>query len=263
MKPILSRANTTALWLPSDTKENYVPILRTGRPNKYKDTDITYQFNEFGFRCDSFNLSSELPIVFLGCSYTEGIGLPINKVWSNIFLKKICETTGKNIPYWNLALGGKGIDNQIGLLHDFITLHSPQYIFCLFPPPGRREYWFNSICQTWIPNPVRHKNQPFVNELFSDPDYIKHADYQSVRMLSLIQQTIPESKIIATCWDDSHSKDTSTFYESLASFSNINYFKFPKLRYLDLARDNQHPGEDYHKLVAEIFWEQSNTFLIW
>ena len=255
----LPRANTTSMWLPSDTPGNYSPILKTGKSNKYKPDDITYKFNEHGFRCDSFSLSSDLPIVFLGCSYTEGIGLPIDKVWSSLLLNKIREKTNKEIPYWSLALGGKGLDNQISLLHDFIGIHSPRYIFCLFPPPGRREYWFDSQQHAWIPNPIQHKNQPFVDKLSSDPDYIKHEDHRSVRTLSLIQQTIPESKIIATCWDQSYSHDINLFYNSLASFPNIKHFKFPIVTYLDLARDNQHPGEDYHKIVSEIFWRQVHS----
>ena len=256
MKPIMSRKNTTSFWCPGDTIENYSPILKTGIPNKYTPTDITYKFNEYGFRCDSFNLNSELPIVFLGCSYTEGTGLPIDKVWSSLLLNKIREKTNKEIPYWSLALGGKGIENQVSILYDFVQIHSPKYVFCLFPPPGRRDYWVDSKEQVWIPNPIRHKNQPFVDKLFSDPDYIKHEDHRSVRTLSLIQQTIPESKIVATCWDKTLSKDTSIFYETLASFSNITYFIFPDFRNQDLAKDNQHPGEDYHRIVANIFWRQ-------
>ena len=63
--------NKTLYWADSDTEEQY---------NKVKDrvpygpNDITYKYNNYGFRCDDFTDWRENPIriLFAGCSMTEG-----------------------------------------------------------------------------------------------------------------------------------------------------------------------------------------------
>ena len=104
---IKHRANMKLDWLPSDSEENYKATNSAGL-NEYSKTDIKYIFNEDGFRCDSFNQSSPLPILFMGCSITEGIGLHLKDVWSSLILEKIKAKTGLSIPYWSIALGGTG-----------------------------------------------------------------------------------------------------------------------------------------------------------
>src|ERR1700756_242977 len=116
LENISARSNQTLDWLPSDTAENYVKKNKFG-PNLYQPDTFKYKFNSHGFRCDEFNLTSELPVVFLGCSSTEGIGLPLGHTWAYQLHQKIVGKTDLKIPYWNLALGGTGIDTQAHLLY--------------------------------------------------------------------------------------------------------------------------------------------------
>lgn len=116
---IMIRANKSIEWLAPDTLENYKSIS-SKFTNLYSQHDIEYKFNSHGFRCDEFDLPSELPIVFLGCSFTEGIGVRQNETWSHLLLEKIKQKTNKNIPYWNLSLASTGIDTQARNLY-FLT----------------------------------------------------------------------------------------------------------------------------------------------
>src|SRR4249919_209292 len=161
------RANKTDLWCPLDTIENYKRYDKEYKSlNLYKPGDFTYIFNNHGFRCDNFELSSDLNIVFLGCSVTEGIGLPVEDIWAYQLLSKIRQKTNKNISYWNLALGGTGIDTQSFLLHWFSRMIKIDYVFSLIPGLFRREYLFNiNYIQLWN---IRSRNHPAVDELFSD-----------------------------------------------------------------------------------------------
>ena len=254
LNPFLKdRANKTVQWLPTDSEENY------HLPNLYTPDSFNYTFNECGLRCDSFDLTSELPIVFLGCSYTEGIGLPIEEVWSHLLLEKIQKSTGKKIPYWSLALGGKGLDNQVKMLYDFIKTHSVKYIFCLFPASGRRDFCYGAEPEkTWMPNPILHTNPlpHLINDLFSDPYYIRHEDYRSLMLLDSIR-IIQQAHVVASSWRHNDIND-----ELFKNFPEIKFFQPTFLswgdatRRGDKARDNQHPGAKYHESVASVFWNK-------
>jgi len=86
-------ANTTQLWLPPDTKELYNENL--SKPDtrsmleKYGwiDTPVEYSFNKYGFRCQEFDYNPS--IMFLGCSYTLGIGLPNQHTFAQIVADKL------------------------------------------------------------------------------------------------------------------------------------------------------------------------------
>ena len=83
-------------WFSSDSKENY-KLLNFKKLN-YTQDEITYELNSLGYRCDEFSNASEFPITFMGCSFTEGIGLPFDEVWAYHLHKKIIELTNKTFP---------------------------------------------------------------------------------------------------------------------------------------------------------------------
>lgn len=60
-------------WLHSDSEANYVK-----RGNKeFSPESISYEFNNFGYRSDEFHETGSIPaLMFIGCSYTLGIGIP-------------------------------------------------------------------------------------------------------------------------------------------------------------------------------------------
>ena len=69
-----------------DTEERYLENLKLKRPemesNGWINQEITYKFNSFAFRCNEF--TSDPSILFLGCSHTVGVGLPIEHTWPTI-----------------------------------------------------------------------------------------------------------------------------------------------------------------------------------
>jgi hypothetical protein len=71
----------------------------------YRNCSITYEINNLGHRCkniDDINLDNY--ILFTGCSHTEGIGLELEKTFPYLTAIDL------GIDYYNLALGGSGID---------------------------------------------------------------------------------------------------------------------------------------------------------
>lgn len=95
-------------------------------PNKKADSiNIDYDLNSQGYRCNEFNNQE---ILILGCSHTEGHGLPVELTWPYLISKKM------NKDYINLAKGGEGAQAQIIKAFQFFKeFYNPKYIFAVFP----------------------------------------------------------------------------------------------------------------------------------
>lgn len=255
------RANTHTRWLATDTIENYT-IASARDTNLYSITDIDYKFNKYGFRCDEFTLPSELPIVFLGCSFTEGIGIRQHETWSYKLLEKIRLKTNKNIPYWNLGLAGTSLDTQARHLYFLTTLLNikVKFVFSLIPHVNRREYKVDSEkYRNWIPNwlPEAAPLSKHVNLVFSDEHFSSHQTERSLMLIdSILRQN--DTKMICTSWDVNNDIKTLT-----NSFPLIDLFQSSiQPNEGDRARDGMHPGPSYHQKLADTYWNHSEKYFV-
>jgi hypothetical protein len=98
----------------------------TTAPRKEADSvEINYNFNSYGYRCNEFNNQE---ILILGCSHTEGHGLPVELTWPYLLSKTM------NQDYINLAKGGEGAQAQVTKAFQFFKeFYNPKYIFAVFP----------------------------------------------------------------------------------------------------------------------------------
>ena len=127
------RANQTFNWLPADTKEKYKENLITQHQklldNNWIDRHFTYKFNNHGFRCNEFTLDPS--IMFLGCSHTCGIGLPIEHTWAYLVSQQL------NLNMINLGIGGTGPDTAFRLANHYIHQLHPKIVIYLEPENSR------------------------------------------------------------------------------------------------------------------------------
>lgn len=95
-------------------------------PNLDADSvPIEYKLNSQGYRCDEFKNQE---ILTLGCSQTEGHGMPIDLTWPYLLSQKM------NKEYISLAKGGEGMQAQITKAFQFFKeFYHPKYIFAVFP----------------------------------------------------------------------------------------------------------------------------------
>jgi hypothetical protein len=240
------RFNKSHFWCPCDTKENYKEE-HNGEKNLYKPGDFMYTYNSLGFRCDDFNSPSDINILFLGCSFTEGIGLPAEETWAYKLLSIIRKETNKNIAYWNLALGGTGIDTQANLLYWFSKTKKIDYVFSLVPDLNRREYYFGeNVTQYWC---TRSSDNKSVDEVLLDNSYTL---YQNLRSLMLIESIISDNiKMYCSTWCFTSLKEILKREE----FKSLNYFPSVSTG-KPLARDGMHPGPAYHTSLSLLFWQR-------
>ena len=130
-------ANQSLDWLPMDTEERFNQHLKSHhhysalRENGWIDNPFKYTFNSHGFRCEEF--SDKPNAVFLGCSFTAGIGLPIEATWASIVAKEL------GLANFNLGQGGGSGDACFRLFNHWHKILKPQYVFLLAPSKERTE----------------------------------------------------------------------------------------------------------------------------
>jgi len=245
---LFNRANTTSKWMYEEEEIQYHRLLKEGIISKIDDHDIDYTFNNKGYRCDNFTDESELPIVFLGCSMTEGMGVKLEHLWSSHVLQNIRKATGKKIPHWSFAIAGGGFDDQIRLLYELSQRISIKHVYGLFPSITRREYKYNdNEYKLWISG---QNNCEYINRVFADQDYAEYQVYRSLMILECLRQSF-NFKITISTWVQ-YTESTEIY----KNFSNIKYLK-PLIGDFDRARDQSHYGPEYHLALSKYMWENS------
>ncbi len=141
-------ANQTLDWLPMDTEILYKNNLET-RYNDLKkygwiNNHFTYKFNSHGFRCVDFN--KDPSVVFLGCSLTQGIGLPVENTWASIVANKI------NLQCFNLAVGGSSNDTAFRIAYAWLEKLKPNIVIFGNTFPNRLELLSKNNILQLLPN---------------------------------------------------------------------------------------------------------------
>jgi len=213
-------------WCPSDTEElynkNYKENFELLKSSGWIDRKFKYTFNSHGFRCEEF--TNEDSIMFLGCSYTMGIGLPIEDTWSNIVAKKV------NLQYVNLAIGGGSNDTAFRFCLGWIDRIKPKMVIFL-EPPGFRIELVNGHKNKIVSINDRGRYPEFINEwnLTDDNNYL-------------------------------NALKNNLAIQALCDIRNIKYFhfKFNQLtdNWSDWARDLMHPGPNTHLRFAHYVIDQ-------
>lgn len=131
-------SNQILEWMSPDSKEVFDqsmqdPVRRALLENAGWDKpgSITYKFNSHGFRCDEFDNSP--CIMALGCSFTIGIGLPIEYTWPYLVGQQL------NLKVVNLGWGGYSADSCFRLAEYWIPKLRPSYVVMLTPSSDRFE----------------------------------------------------------------------------------------------------------------------------
>ncbi len=124
-------------WCPMDTEELYQYNISNNKSLMEKlnwiDNDITYSFNEHGFRSDSFE--KHCTILTNGCSQTMGIGLPLEDMWS----KQIANHYNTN--YHNLAVAGSDFQHLAQRSAYWLPIIKPKIYILKEPPADRFNFW--------------------------------------------------------------------------------------------------------------------------
>lgn len=105
----------------------------------YRTLNIDYTRNKIGHRSKDFSKVDRNYLLFIGCSLTEGIGIPIENAYPSVVAKHF------KIDHYNMGLGGVGPDVIYHNLHQLIKLEvkKPKFVFIQWPEPVRYSHLAN------------------------------------------------------------------------------------------------------------------------
>jgi hypothetical protein len=231
------------------------------RENRYiKDFD--YKYNEDGFRCDPFTTTSKFSVLFLGCSMTMGVGLPIEETWAYQLYQKIQDKKNIKFPFWSLAVGGSSIDLQALYLNLLQETIKPTYIFLVIPPIYRRHIVLDNKQIFYTPikeqifgsEQLTDQNLKMIDrakELLGDPSYIEFEALKSIMLINAVCEKY-KTKTLYSYWDEITGRHT-TFLKSVNSLNNFIQLD-STLEKKDLARDGLHHGPISHLTFVNSIW---------
>ena len=231
-------AGQTLDWLPTDTEHYFEQVMKDPEHRAYFEAlgwhlpgAITYKINSHGFRCDEID-DSKPCMVALGCSYTAGIGLPIEVIWPTLVGQAL------NLPVVNLSWGGLSADSCFRLAEYWIPKLQPQLVAMLTPLPARLELCLdeqavkgfrNVPVDVYTPGHDDIKDSYFLKNWFSNQENHR---INSIKNKLAVRQLCADLEIpcfildAETCMGDTREK-------------------------LGYARDLLHAGIPAHKQIAE------------
>jgi len=218
--------NLTVNWLDTDSIDSA----------KF-ERDITYTFNEHGFRSDSFYDEPDFRIVTCGCSMTVGVGVNDDETWPAMLKEKVEEFTGQTASNWNLATSGASTDYVTRTLYKVDTCLYPDLVFVYWPPITRLEL------------PTSYEEGKVIQSAIGDQDFPKLLVDEDYLLFNF--------------------KKNLNFLESLYNNHSARFYSNPVVETLVQnqmqdnnpfvmntdARDGMHPGPDWHERVAEYYFQ--------
>lgn len=134
------------------------------------DGTVDYTLNQDYFRCDDFTSEHKgKHILFAGCSQTEGIGAPLETVWSKLLLNKINQDEQEKSGFYTIAKAGFGWQKVVSNFMIYVDKYgAPEYLFVLLPNVGRFFQWdINSNRYVYV---QRYPNGSAVSVEYEDKD---------------------------------------------------------------------------------------------
>jgi hypothetical protein len=188
----------------------------------YRFNELTYDINKLGHRSKNIeDTDLDNYILFTGCSHTEGVGLELEKTFPYLTAKEL------GVDYYNLALGGTGIDVMTYNLLMWITRVKklPKALVILWPQTTRFSLLANGTIISIAPASLTNDG-PLHNDIrtfIGSGTMINFFETTKIVNTNLINQVYSETKII-----------------NLTQLSRV-----------DFARDLAHSGIESNRIMAD------------
>ena len=217
-------SNQTLDWTAGDSKISYEKNLKENyqllETHNWIDKSFTYKFNSHGFRCEEFTDAPS--VMFLGCSFTFGVGIPIDNIWPELVSNKL------NMHCANLGQPGGANDTTFRLCHGWIDIIKPQLVILLNPPGIRIEMIDDQVMR--LINPARNNVEAY-KMFYKDWCRDENNNYFNKLKNTLAIENLCKTRNI-----------------KFVSFDNEENSPFKKL---DLARDLYHYGIQSNQNFAD------------
>jgi len=233
----------TMLWSGSDQPDLFNENIKDPEKKErltllgWTDPDcISYRYNSYGFRDIEFD---DRPAgIALGCSHTEGTGIPESTTWCKVLSKML------NIHVWNLGVGSSSYDTVFRLLDYWLPRLSPKFVVMLEPTGGRVELfnnhnlpinvgpWSNSshlaYYKLWVDSEIndiisRRKNLLAMRQLCDNANTIFKVLKTSDMMSYPAKENLATARDLMHCGPKSHGIFAQKMYNLLPQEITQNY----------------------------------------
>lgn len=205
-------------WYGTDSPENFA--LNPNRSD-WDNIEIEYKFNTQAFRTYDLNEFLGQPVdVALGCSHTEGVGLPVSMTWPYLVEQQ------RDQPILNLGVGAGSTDTVARILTNIAGSYQIKSVFILWPQKSRFELYDNCKISNILPHNAEHMHLWNMDEQMAEQRYQKN-------------------KIIVDMLSQIHKF-------SVAEFEIEDIFTPNSVITKDTARDGMHPGPKSNIDLANI-----------
>ncbi len=237
---------------------------------------VFYKINHHGFRSkhfEKFNNDKET-ILFSGCSWTFGEGLPVEYTWTELLVNKL-EQDGKQVDHYNIGYMGQSINHIVKNIYSFIRNYGkPKYLLICLPDLQRNIYYsqkFNKYIKAYV-------NTSFIGSKDKDRERYTKNYQEEDNLLVAINSMLyledfckaSEINLIWTTWANQDyntyknigfknlmDPDTS-FIAANPSYRKLEFPYYPNrmnLPYWEEARDGAHPGTCWTNFIASRFYK--------
>jgi hypothetical protein len=231
-------AGQNVMWTGQDNEDRFTAHMANPKTAEKlinlgwdKPNCITYSYNSHGFRTSNF--TDEESGIALGCSFTEGVGIPNHQSWPSVLSQLL------NINIYNLGIGGASIDTAFRLLDHYIDKLNVKFVALCSPEKSRFEI-FDQGYPVNILSGLRTKPEFII-------PYLKHR---------LAFSDDIESEI-------NHKKNLLAM-QQLCAKHNVHFIHIPvrsfKCNYA--GRDLAHPGPEPHKIFADQMFKQIQEVIL-
>ncbi len=233
--------NLQSIWFGTDTQRRY------NKFSEYTPDTVFYNFNSSGYRSDELAPTEYL---FLGCSYTQGIGIPLDHTWS----KRLHNDITPNQPYINLAFQGGGFSYFIRTLLKCISIVTPKTLILVWPYGWRHEMvttnnqlfiWTTANTGSSLPQAI-DRDRVVAYELYQTTTQNHFEIVQGLQTIATICR-LANVQFVHTGWIYSDEKLPSLFENTVGAIGNYipttTFNNIKRWEHLpSLARDSSHPG---------------------
>ena len=212
--------NSTSKWHQTDNQKRWNMIKNGHKTNQttddinyYNDNPIEYRWNNYGFRTDDDFNDSQVGVVTLGCSHTEGVGHHYENTWGYKLSKHFSQ------PHWNLGRGGKGLDCAYRLLYAFDDFLKYDKVFLLCPSPFRTELFTldDAFLKEFYKHPLDFlKKQKAPSSIFKSEEMNKGFDV--VQFGSNIRELLKHTSLINSLRGFVQNKGAEFYFVDLHLF---------------------------------------------
>ena len=234
-------ANKTLSWCSTDSEQTFQKNLKDSQQCKLldkngflrTDCDIKYSFNSYGFRSREIDTTNP-GFAVVGCSFTSGIGLPVDDLWPVRLSKKL------SIPVDNFGVHGASNGLMFRIAHYWLPIVKPKFVILQQTFKERFEIINQHNTSVMMLSEDAHN---------SDID-MQFKNWWYIDANSVADQQRNEFAIRHIC----QRLDIPVIVIDVDTFINLQRG--------DKARDLQHPGSQTHNQASENFFKQLTTMNI-